>query len=103
MTVKSMEQKSQDFLPITSKNTPLVPTSAGQYTNSTFTTDMTGRAGMCMELRVTTRPEMKFMDIYWRILKKILLFSGFKNPYRKIRKTRKLESINEHHCVEQKN
>jgi hypothetical protein len=35
--------------------------------------------------------------------RKIILFSGFKNPYRKIRKTRKLESINEHHCVEQKN
>jgi hypothetical protein len=70
-------------------------------------------------LRVTTRPEMEFTDInltkdlslllyaihslfYWRILKKSILFSGFKNPYRKIRKTRKLQSINEHHCVEQK-
>ncbi len=30
---------------------------------------------------------------YWRILKKIILFSGFKNSYKKICETRKLESI----------
>jgi hypothetical protein len=27
---------------------------------------------------------------YWRILKKTILFSGFKNPYKKIRETRRL-------------
>jgi hypothetical protein len=32
---------------------------------------------------------------YWRILKKNVLFSGFKNPYKKIRETRKLQSIHE--------
>jgi hypothetical protein len=32
---------------------------------------------------------------YWRILEKIILYSGFKNTYEKIRKTRKLESIHE--------
>jgi hypothetical protein len=32
---------------------------------------------------------------YWRILKKTVLFSGFKNPYEEIRETRKLESIYE--------
>ncbi len=67
-------------------------------------------------------PEMEFMDMdinltkgsslllhavhslfYWRILKTIILLSGFKNPYRKIRETRKLESIHEYHCVERKN
>jgi hypothetical protein len=31
--------------------------------------------------------------VYWRILKKTILFSGFENPYKKIRETRKLESI----------
>ncbi len=57
-------------------------------------------------------PEMQFLDIiltkdsnlllhaihslfYWRILKKTKLFSGFQNPYKKIRETRKLESIHE--------
>jgi hypothetical protein len=30
---------------------------------------------------------------YLRILKKTLLFSGFNNPYKRIRETRKLESI----------
>ncbi len=39
----------------------------------------------------------------WRIWKKIILFSGFKNPYKKIRETRKLESIHEKHFVEWKN
>jgi hypothetical protein len=32
---------------------------------------------------------------YWRILKKTILFSGLKNPYKKIRETRKLDSIHE--------
>jgi len=32
---------------------------------------------------------------YWRILKK--LFSGFKNPFKKIPETRKLENIHEKH------
>jgi hypothetical protein len=27
---------------------------------------------------------------YWRILKKTILFSGYKNPYKKIQETRKL-------------
>ncbi len=57
-------------------------------------------------------PEMEFLDInwtkdssllltviqspfYWRILKKTILFSGIKNPYKKLRETRKLESIHE--------
>jgi hypothetical protein len=48
-------------------------------------------------------PEMEFLDInltkdlspnfYWRILKKCILFSGFKNPYKKISDTRKREVI----------
>jgi hypothetical protein len=38
---------------------------------------------------------------YRRILKK--LFSGFKNPYKKIPETRKLENIHEKHFVERKN
>ncbi len=33
----------------------------------------------------------------------IMLFSGFKNPYKKIRVTRKLESIHEQDFVEWKN
>ncbi len=41
--------------------------------------------------------------LYWRIVKKIIFFSGFKNPYKKIRETRKLESIHEKHFVEWKN
>ncbi len=41
---------------------------------------------------------------YWRILKKPILFYGFKNPFKKrISKTRKLESIHEKHFVERKN
>jgi hypothetical protein len=32
---------------------------------------------------------------YWWIVKKTILFSGFKNPYKIIRETRKLESIHE--------
>jgi len=63
---------------------------------------------------------MKFLDInitkdsslllyaihrlfYWLILKKTILFSYFKNPYKKIRETRKLEFIHEQHFVERKN
>jgi hypothetical protein len=55
-------------------------------------------------------PEMEFLDInltkdsslmlndfhssfYWWILKKTILFSGFKNHYKIIRETRKLESM----------
>jgi hypothetical protein len=57
-------------------------------------------------------PEMKFLEIsltkdtslllhaiqnpfYWQILKKTILYTGFNNPYKKIYKTRKLESIHE--------
>jgi hypothetical protein len=32
---------------------------------------------------------------YWRILKKTVLFSGFKKPYKELCETRKLESIHE--------
>jgi hypothetical protein len=32
---------------------------------------------------------------YWRILKKTILFSGFKNSYKTIRETTKLESNHE--------
>jgi hypothetical protein len=35
-------------------------------------------------------------------LKKIIFFSGFKNPYKKIRETRKLKSFHEKHFVGQK-
>ncbi len=42
-------------------------------------------------------------SFYWRIFKQTILFSGFKNPYKKIRETRKLESIHEKHFVERKN
>jgi hypothetical protein len=34
--------------------------------------------------------------------KKTILFSGFKNPYKKICETRKLKSIHEKHFVERK-
>jgi hypothetical protein len=34
---------------------------------------------------------------------KIILFSGFKNPYKKIRETTKLESVHKEHFVERKN
>jgi hypothetical protein len=57
---------------------------------------------------------MKFLDInftkdssvllrtihspfYWRILQKVILFSGFKNPYQKIHETRKLNAVQEFH------
>jgi hypothetical protein len=40
---------------------------------------------------------------YLWILKKTILFSGFKNPYKKIRETRKLESIHRWLFVEGKN
>jgi len=42
-------------------------------------------------------------SFYWRIFKQTILFSDFKNPYKKIRETRKLESIHEKHFVERKN
>ncbi len=32
---------------------------------------------------------------YWRTLKKTILYSGFNNPYKNIRETRKLETIHE--------
>ena len=50
-------------------------------------------------------PEMEYLDIYWRILKKTILlrFSAFNNPYKKIPETRKLESFHERHFVERKN
>jgi hypothetical protein len=35
--------------------------------------------------------------------KKTILFSGFKNPYKKIHETRKLESIHEQHFIERNN
>ncbi len=35
------------------------------------------------------------IPFYRRILKKTILFSGFKNPSEKIRETRKLKSIHE--------
>jgi hypothetical protein len=61
-------------------------------------------------------PELKFSDIsltkysslllhaihrpdFWWILKKTRLFSGFKNPDKKIREIRKLESIHEERFV----
>ncbi len=79
-----------------------------------------------MELQVTndilllSHPEMEFLDIklikdpsfllpaihslfYWRILKKTILFSGSKNPYKKSALTRKLKSIHEKYFVERKN
>jgi hypothetical protein len=30
---------------------------------------------------------------YWQVLKKTMLFSGFKNPFKKIRETRKLDFV----------
>jgi hypothetical protein len=51
-------------------------------------------------------PEMEYLDIYWRILKKtilLLFFSAFNNPYKKIPETRKLESFHETHFIERKN
>jgi hypothetical protein len=40
---------------------------------------------------------------YWRTLQKTILQSGFKTPYKKIRETRKLETVHEQNLVEQKN
>ncbi len=40
---------------------------------------------------------------YWRILQKTIIYSGFKNPYKKIRETRKLECIHEWPFVKFKN
>jgi hypothetical protein len=69
---------------------------------------------------VGSDPEMEFLDInlakdsslllhtihshfYWRILKKLILFSGFKTHYKKFYETRKLGSLHEYHFVERKN
>ncbi len=41
--------------------------------------------------------------MYWLILKKTILFSGLKNPDKKICERRKLESIHGYHFVERKN
>jgi hypothetical protein len=38
--------------------------------------------------------------LFWRILQKTILFSGFNNPYKNPRKGRKLLSIHEMHFVE---
>jgi hypothetical protein len=38
-------------------------------------------------------PHAIHSPFYWRILKKTRLYSGFKNAYKKIRETRKLEFI----------
>jgi hypothetical protein len=60
----------------------------------------------------TQIPETEFLDIilskdsslllhaihilfYWRTLRKTIVLSGFKNPYKKIRETRELESFHE--------
>ncbi len=57
-------------------------------------------------------PELEFLDInwtkdsslllhdihspfYWRMIKKTILFSGFKNPYKNIREAKKIESISQ--------
>jgi hypothetical protein len=67
---------------------------------------------MCAIFCCEFTPEMEFLDnnltkdwslflhdihipFYRRILKKTILFSGFKNPSEKIRETRKLKSIHE--------
>ncbi len=44
-----------------------------------------------------------FCLFYWQIVKKTTLLSGFKNPYKNINETRKLESIREQHFVKWKN
>jgi hypothetical protein len=67
---------------------------------------------MNLEINQGLDPEMEFLEInlrkdsnlllhaihspiYWRILKKTMFFSGFKNPHRKIRETGKLRSKHE--------
>jgi hypothetical protein len=69
--------------------------------------------GRLLWWRNTLRTEMEFLDInltksssllllaihsafYWRILKKTILFSGFKIPYKKSWKQEKLEFVNEY-------
>ncbi len=58
-----------------------------------------------MDINLTKESSPLFHAIhstfYWWILKKTMLFSGFKNPYKK--KTIKLDSIHEWHFVEHKN
>jgi hypothetical protein len=68
------------------------------------------RRGIPAALVYAGSPKMEFLDInltkdlsiflcdshsslYWRILNKTILFSCYKNKYKKIRETRKLESI----------
>jgi hypothetical protein len=63
---------------------------------------------------------MKFLDIrltkdssllihaiksafYWRVLRKTILYSGFKKSIKQIRETKRLRSVNEKHFVEWKN
>jgi hypothetical protein len=59
------------------------------------------------------RYPIEFLDInllhaihspfYRQILKKPILYSGFRNLHRKIHETRKLVSVQEYHFLEQKN
>jgi hypothetical protein len=58
-----------------------------------------------MNIHLTKDSSLLLMHslFYWRILKKIILFSGFKNPYRQNPQNKKLESLNENNCGERKN
>jgi hypothetical protein len=66
MTVNSMKQKSQDFL---SQLRPRIllrfPLPVGNI--QILPTPLTGRAGVVMGLRVTTRPEMEFIHFNKRL------------------------------------
>jgi hypothetical protein len=42
-------------------------------------------------------PRTIHSPFYWRILQKAILFSGFKNPHKKINETRKLHAVQEFH------
>jgi hypothetical protein len=44
-------------------------------------------------------PHATHSPFYWRNLEKTILLSGFKNLFKKIRETRKLESVHEQHSV----
>ncbi len=52
-----------------------------------------------MDIKLTKDLSLLLLAIhnpfFWRMLKKTILFSGFKNRYKKIRETRNLESIHE--------
>ncbi len=80
----------------------------GAYDNGTFNTRNSEE--IWRKHLFCHKPEMEFLDInltkdsslllsaiyspfYWRILRKTILFSGLKNPYKQIRETRKLESF----------